>query len=62
MHDVVIDITGKFILSEGKGLKRLGLNAGQVVGEYVLNKPIPKVYETMKLCGINNLKDIFENR
>ena len=38
------------------------LENGEVVGEYVLNKPIPKVYETMKLCGINNLKDIFENR
>ena len=33
---------------------------GEVKGEFVLNPPVPKIYDKLKSKGINNLKDIFE--
>lgn len=36
------------------------LDNGEVEGEYILFKHKPKVYETMKAFGIDNIKDIFE--
>ena len=33
---------------------------GEVIGEFVLNSTVPKVYDKLKSKGINSLKDIFE--
>ncbi len=33
---------------------------GEVIGEFVLNKTVPKIYKVLKSRGINNLTDIFE--
>ncbi len=46
----VIDKDGTFLLSEGKGLKALGLEAGQVVGQSVfeLYKDYPEMLDAMQ--------------
>lgn len=36
------------------------LDNGDVDGEFIQNKYIPKVYETMKAFGVDSIKDIFE--
>ena len=33
---------------------------GEVIGEFILNSTVPKVYDKLKSKGINSLKDIFE--
>lgn len=48
-------------LNEIFSFNQTGLTeTGEVMGEFVLNKKTPKVYEELKSRGINNLKDIFE--
>jgi len=46
----IIGIDGTFILSEGKGLKKLGLKPGQVVGKSVfeLYKDYPEMLDTLR--------------
>lgn len=36
------------------------LDNGDVDGEFIQNKYVPKVYETMKAFGVDSIKDIFE--
>ena len=45
------------------GFTQIGLlDNGEVKGEFILEKYVPKVYDKIKAHGINNLRDIFENR
>ncbi len=48
----VIAKDGRFLLSEGKGLSKLGLKAGQVVGQSVfdLYKDYPDLLESIRKC------------
>ncbi len=48
----VISKDGQFVLSEGKGLSKLGLKPGEVVGRsvYEMYKDYPEMLETMKAC------------
>ena len=50
-------------LNEIFAFKQTGVTLdGQVLGEFVLNKATPMIYEKLKSRGISNLEDIFENR
>lgn len=50
----------KIILKEIFAYKQTGTTeSGEVIGEFVLNKGIPNVYNKILANGINNLKDIF---
>ena len=43
------------------GFKQTGrLDNGDVDGEFIQSKHVPKVYETMKAFGVDSIKDIFE--
>lgn len=43
------------------GFKQTGrLDNGDVDGEFIQSKYVPKVYETMKAFGVDSIKDIFE--
>lgn len=47
-------------LKEIFSFKQTGLTDNQeVLGEFLLHKYIPKVYDKIKAHGIENLKDIF---
>lgn len=59
----VIDLEGKFLLSEGRDLKALGLTAGQVVGmsAYEMYKDYPAITNGIKkaLVGKSSEKQVF---
>lgn len=51
----------EIILNEIFAFNQTGVTKdGEVIGEFVLNKKTPDIYEKLKSRGITNLKDIFE--
>ena len=48
-------------IKQKRNFKQKGItDNGEVIGEFVLHKYTPKVYEQIKSRGIDTLKDIFE--